>query len=265
VRPDVDPVVKLKAIFDSRPDKFARTIANVSSESTTPDDYSRALVKMLHTPLRIDFLPYELDDIDGPGRGPALLSLILEKYSDEMEDIQAEIGNGLRRALAFLKAFAPELDFLSEISRDSYSRRPLERLRQMMPSAIFSDMSLSEDAVSDALLDALETSFVPVVPDLASTVDNIRNVWFRDVKFEDERDELIFYEILERAVTHAVASESRAAETRWALGNFDGDALLLGLFDICSKALESLEMFCSNCKYIIANRPFIDALSGDET
>ena len=69
----------------------------------------------------IDFLPYELDNIEGEAeRGKHYLRLILVVYADEIEDIQAEVGSLLRGCISFLQKFAPTLDFLNEIGPDNY-------------------------------------------------------------------------------------------------------------------------------------------------
>ena len=269
MRPDVDPVAKLTAIIKSRPDDFRNALDALSKgeRKTGPElmadagEFAKWLTEFFSSAWKIDFIPYALDDINGDERrGRLFLSLVLEAYLYEIEDIQAEIGNNLRRAVEFLKNFAPGLDFLNEISRDSYARRPLDRLRRMKPAAIFEDMSVSDDAEADALLDALEKNFTPVFPDVASTADTMRNEWLGWARLEDEREELLFFEVVERALTHLVATESRIAQTAWVLNNLDGDALLLGLLDISRKGLECLTMFCGNFKFVDSQRYFIQEL-----
>jgi len=277
----VDYVSKLEAVFDAQYEDYIKALRSsfwegkspinsgdfpISGETPpTPKTFADWLVDFLKSPWRIDLIPCELDNIDeDEERGKAFLRLLLIAYSEEMEDVQAEIGISLRKLIRFFQAFAPELDFLNEIGPDSYIRRPLDRMRQMEPVAIFSDMSVSSDSEADALLDALETSFTPVVPEIASIADNIRWKWFRQVRPDDERDEMVFYETIERSITHIVATESRIAQTDWVLRNLDGSSLLIGILDICRKGLECLGIFCGNYKFILGNRFFLENLVGVE-
>ena len=238
----------------------------VSDETLpTPKIFAGWLGNFLKCSWKIDFIPYQLDNIDDEEeKGKVFLRSILAAYSDEIEDVQSEIGTSLRKSIRFLKAFAPGLDFLNEIGPDSYLRRPLDRMWQMKPVTIFGDMSVSINSEADTLLDALEMSFMPVVPEIASIADNIRREWFHRVRAEDERDEMAFYETLERAITHIVATESRIAQADWIFRNLDSGALIVGTLDICRKGLECLGMFCSNYKFILGNRYFLENLVGVE-
>ena len=277
----VDYVSKLEAVFSAQYEDYIKAYRlsfwegkspigsgdfPISGETTpTPKAFADWLVDFLKNPWRIDFTPYELDNIDeDEERGKVFLRLVLAAYSEEMEDVQAEIGSSLRRLIKFLQAFAPDVDFLNEIGPDSYLRRPLDRTWQMQPAAIFGDMSVSNDSEVDALLDALDMSFTPVIPELASVADHVRWKWFHRVRAEDERDELIFYETIERSITHIVTTESRIAQTDWIMRNLDGGALIAGILDLCRKGLECLEMFCGNYKFILGNRFFLENLVGVE-
>jgi hypothetical protein len=262
----LEPGAKLAAIFAERNDDYleAYTAAFADAQIISPELFAGNLIEFLREKWEIDFLPYELDDIDEDAeKGKHYLRLMDAVYADEIEDVQAEVGSRLRGYIAFLQKFAPKLDFLNEISPDNYVRRPLERLWQMEPIAIFEDMSVSNDGEADALLDTLETNFTPVIPDVAATADRIRRKWFASFHPEDEREELFFYELIDRSVTHAVATESRMAATDWILRNFDNNALLVGILDICRRGLECLGMFCGNYKFMSEHRGFIeDILEG---
>lgn len=255
----MEPAVKLASIFADRNEAYleAYRAAYPDIGNKAPELLAGEMIKFIQDKWAIDFLPYELDKIDDdPDKGRRFMRLMLAAYADEIEDVQADIGTRLRAYILFLQKLAPKLDFLDEIAPDSYVRRPLDRLWQMEPIAIFGDMSVSDDGEADALLDMLEKNFTPVISDVAATADRIRRNWFRWVRLEDDQDELIFYEIIERAVTHAVATESRMAATDWILRNFDGNAMLVGLLEIHRHGLECLGKFCSNCKFMSEHRTF---------
>ncbi len=261
----MDPVVKFKAIIDADYEEYTLAYSASFGQDNAPeiDAFTGWLIDFLKNPWRIDFTPYTIDSVTSDdAKGRKLLELLLETYADEIEDVQAEIGTSLRHIVKFLKKFSPKLDFMNEISPDCYARRPLERLWQMEPVAIFEGMTVSEDAEADALLDTIERNFTPVVPDVASTVDAIRRGWFSWYKPDDEHDASIFYEIIERAITHAVATEGRLAATDWIFRNLDSNALLVGILEICREGLECLTMFCGNYKFYSEHRKFIEKLAG---
>ncbi len=255
----MEPAVKLASVFADRNEAYLKAYraAFPDVEIKAPELLAGEMIKFIQDKWNIDFLPYELDSIDDDSeKGRRFMSLMLAAYADEIEDVQADIGTRLRADISFLQKLAPKLDFLNEIAPDSYVRRPLDRLWQMEPIAIFGDMSVSDDGEADALLDMLEKNFTPVISDVAATADRIRRKWFRWVSLEDNQDEFIFYEIIERAVTHAVACESRMAAMDWILRNFDGNAMLVGLLEIHRRGLECLGKFCSNCKFMSEHRVF---------
>ena len=258
--------MKLASVFADRNETYpeAYRAAFKGAEVEAPELLAEEMIKFVRNRWDIDFLPYELDKIDDDSeKGRRFMSLMLETYADEIEYIQADIGTRLRANISFLQKLAPKLDFLNEIAPDSYVRRPLVRLWQMEPIAIFGDMSVSDDGEADALLDMLEKNFIPVISDVAATAERIRRGWFKWVRLKDKQDEAIFYEMIERAVTHAVACESRMAATDWMLRNLDGNALVVGLLEIYRLGLECLGKFCSNCKFISEHRVFTAELMED--
>ncbi len=263
----MEPAAKLAAIFADKNDAYLEAYSGAfgDAEVISPELFAMKMIEFLQEKWEIDFLPYDLDNIEGEAeKGKHYLRLMLATYADEIEDVQAQVGTRLRGCIAFLQKFAPKLDFLNEIGPDNYVRRPLERLWQMEPIAIFEDMSVSEDAEADALLDTLETNFTPVIPDVAATADRIRRKWFKRFHPDDEREELIFYELVDRSVTHAVATEARVAATDWILRNFDGNALLVGILDICRRGLECLGIFCGNYKFASEHRAFVENILEDK-
>jgi len=266
VRYVLEPAVKLASVFADRNEAYLEAYRAVfkGAEVRTPEFLAGEMIEFIQGKWDIDFLPYELDNIDDDSeKGRNFMSLMLAAYADEIEYIQADIGTRLRVNISFLQKFAPKVDFLNEIAPDSYVRRPLDRLWQMQPIAIFGDMSVSDDGEADALLDMLEKNFSPVISDVAATADRIRRKWFGWIRLKDKQDEAIFYEMVERAVTHAVACESRMAATDWILRNFDGNSLVVGLLDIYRLGLECLGKFCSNCKFTSEHRVFTaDLLEG---
>ena len=228
-------------------------------------DFATDLVEFINDKWEIDFLLYDLDKLDNDvDMGKEYLRLMLDAYSFEMEDVQADIGIFLRKTIKFIQDFAPKIDFLNEVGTDSYVRRPLDRLWQMEPLVIFEDMSVSDEAEVDALLDALEKNFSPMIQDIATLVDHIRKDWFSWYIAGDQHEELIFYETLERTITHSVTTESRIAAADWVFQSLDGDALLVGILEICRRGLECLTQFCGNYKFISENRLFIENLVGQD-
>jgi hypothetical protein len=263
MRTALDPVDKLALIFVEKNDAYEKAYRDVfeDDEILPPKDIAEKITGMFGEKWQFDFLPYELDKVeDNERKGLLLLRLISAAYADEMEDVQENIGSRIRTSMTFLQEFAPDMDFLNEVGPDSYCRRPLSRLWQMEPISIFVDMSVSEDAEADALLDTLESNFTPVVPDVASTADRIRREWFSGIRVLDEEDEPIFYDIIERSVIHAVASESRLAASDWIFRNFDSNALIIGVLELCRHGLECLGTFCGNYKFISEHRIFLESL-----
>jgi len=265
VRNHLSAIDKLALIFADRRDAYERACGEVFGDEAIPpaDETAANLTRIFDERWRIDFLPYELDGVEGAReKGAMLLRLISAAYADEMEDVQEYTGGTIRTSITFLQEFAPDMDFLNEVGPDSYCRRPLSRIWQMEPVSIFEGMSVSENAEADLLLDAFESIFTPVLPDVASTADRIRNEWFPGMELLDEHDDAIFREIIERSVIHAVASESRLAASDWIFRNMDGNALIIGLLDICRRGLECLGTFCGNYKFMSEHGIFLERLMG---